>query len=279
MGPQGVRALKVVGGNGYVSKWFGCPKDSPVTERLVGFESIRALEVGIDGYKMVSLAIAVLDLPYVPRLWYPTMPSPDLCLNDKSFTGESPSAAGHQLLFWTRFGGPGGIYLRSLTEVCVTRLGDLCSIEFHYDTDDIPMETLKLGRRNFTNFSHITRFPIDGPDGEIFLIQVDQVNWPSRLVIQAPGSLLHWPEANLLCPIYIQDINDNVSRDPALQSTALPPLNHQLDSGLPFPKAPSFHDEETLLKLCPGPLRHVLVLKCVVTPSNLLERPNTNLRG
>ncbi len=128
---------------------------------------------------MVSLAIAELNLPHVPRpvaqgpslrataLWYPTVPSPDLCLNDESFTGESPSAAGYQPLFWTRFGGPDGIYLRSLTEVCVTRLGGLCGIEFYYDTENIPTETRKLGRRNFTEFSHVTRFPIDGPGGEL----------------------------------------------------------------------------------------------------------------
>ena len=83
------------------------------------------------------------------------------------FTGETPSAAGYQPLFWIQFGGPDGIYLRSLTEVCVTRLGGLCSIEFHYDTDDIPMEMRMLGRRNFTNFSRVTRFPIDGPGGEL----------------------------------------------------------------------------------------------------------------
>ncbi|KAH0550938.1 hypothetical protein GP486_007698 [Trichoglossum hirsutum] len=179
IGPRGIRALQVIGGNGCASKWFGCPRDSPVTERLVGFESISALEVGIDGYKIVSLATARLNLPHVPRpaeqgpslrttaLWYPTVPSPDLYLNDVSFTGESPSAAGYRPLFWTRFGGPDGIYLRSLTEVCVTRLGGLCGIEFHYDTDDIPMEMRKLGRRNFTDSSHVTRFPIDGPGGEL----------------------------------------------------------------------------------------------------------------
>ncbi|KAI9781319.1 MAG: hypothetical protein M1839_006112 [Geoglossum umbratile] len=179
MGPRGVRALQVISGNGRASKWFGCPKDSPVTERLVGFESISALEVGIDGYKIVSLAIAMPNLSHVPwpvsqgpslratALWYPTVPSPDLCLNDESFTGQSPLSAGYQPLSWIRFGGPNGIYLRSLTEICVTRLGSLCSIEFHYNTEDIPMEARKLGRRNFTNFSRVERFPINGPGGEL----------------------------------------------------------------------------------------------------------------
>ena len=90
-----------------------------------------------------------------------------MCLNDESFTGESPSTAGYQPLFWTLFGGPGGIYLRSLIEVGVTRLGDLCSIEFCYDTEDMSTKTCILGRRNTTKFSRITRFPIDGPVGEL----------------------------------------------------------------------------------------------------------------
>ena len=100
-------------------------------------------------------------------LWYPTVPSPNVCLNDESFTGECPSTAGYQPLFWTLFGGPGGICLRSLTEVSVTRLGDLCSIEFGYDTEDISMKTRTLGRRNVTEFSRTIRFPIDGPGGEL----------------------------------------------------------------------------------------------------------------
>lgn len=48
MGPRGLRALQVIGGDGRVSKWLGCPEESPVTERLAGFESIGALEVGVD---------------------------------------------------------------------------------------------------------------------------------------------------------------------------------------------------------------------------------------
>ena len=141
---------------------------------------------------MVSLAMAESNLAHVSRpipqgsslrataLWYPTVPSTDMYLNDESFTGEDPSTAGYQPLFWTRFGGRNGIYLRSLIEVSVTRLGDLCSIDFHYDTEDIPKETQKLGRRNITQFSHITRFPIDGPGGE--LIQTIDVS-----VIRATG--------------------------------------------------------------------------------------------
>ena len=48
MGSRGIRALQVISGDGLASRWFGCPKDSPVTERLAGFASISALEVGVD---------------------------------------------------------------------------------------------------------------------------------------------------------------------------------------------------------------------------------------
>jgi hypothetical protein len=48
VGPRGIGALRVISGDGRTSKWFGCPKDLPVTERLASFESISALEVGVD---------------------------------------------------------------------------------------------------------------------------------------------------------------------------------------------------------------------------------------
>lgn len=60
MGSPGIRALQVINGNGHVSRWFGCPKDAPVTERLAQFESIGALEVGLD----VSPFIIALNASY-----------------------------------------------------------------------------------------------------------------------------------------------------------------------------------------------------------------------
>lgn len=48
MGPRGIRAIQVIGVDQHTSKWFGCPTESPVTERLAGCESISALEVGFD---------------------------------------------------------------------------------------------------------------------------------------------------------------------------------------------------------------------------------------
>jgi hypothetical protein len=50
--------------------------------------------------------------------------------------------------------------------VTVSCLGDLDSIEFHYDTDGIVGQK-KLGRRRVTESSELMRFPIDGRGGEI----------------------------------------------------------------------------------------------------------------
>lgn len=47
MGSRGIRAIQVVGINGRASKWFGCPTESPVTERLAGCEAISAVKVGL----------------------------------------------------------------------------------------------------------------------------------------------------------------------------------------------------------------------------------------
>jgi hypothetical protein len=59
----------------------------------------------------------------------------------------------------------------------------LCGIEFHYNTGDIPMEMRKLGRRDFTDFSHVERFPINGPGGE--LIQTIDVSIERASIEQA----------------------------------------------------------------------------------------------
>ncbi|KAH8692355.1 hypothetical protein BGW36DRAFT_44910 [Talaromyces proteolyticus] len=179
MGPRGIQALQVINCDGRISRWFGCPSNSPVTERLVCSEVINALEIGLDGYKITSLSISGQELSHVSKsmpqnsslrkvsLWYPAVPHSDLYLNDESFTGESPLTAGYQPLCWIQFGGPNGVYLRSLIEICVIRLGALCSIEFHYKTKTASPKIQKLGRRKLTSFSEIMRFPLDGPGGEL----------------------------------------------------------------------------------------------------------------
>jgi hypothetical protein len=105
-----------------------------------------------------------LSLRYA-SLWYPTVPDTDLCLNEASFTGELPSASGYRPLSWILFGGPKGTYLRHLTQVTVCSSGNLHSIEFHYDIDEIVGQN--LGRLRVTESSGLRRFSIDGKGGEI----------------------------------------------------------------------------------------------------------------
>jgi hypothetical protein len=99
-------------------------------------------------------------------LWYPSIPEPHLCLNDDYFMGTDPFFDQYRPLCWSLFGGPGGIYLRFLTGITVTRFGDVRCIEFHYNTDEVPAGWGKLGRYQSTGHAKVLRFPIDGPGGE-----------------------------------------------------------------------------------------------------------------
>jgi hypothetical protein len=103
-------------------------------------------------------------------LWYPIVPEPELCLNEASFTGGNPSDTGYQPLFWIRFGGPGGSYLKHVTGVSVYCPRGLYSLEFHYDTTHDPAGAYKLGRCKATDVSKILEFPIDGAGGELIEI-------------------------------------------------------------------------------------------------------------
>lgn len=48
IGSRGIHGLQVLGTDGCISDWFGSPKDSPVTKRLIGTQSITELEAGLD---------------------------------------------------------------------------------------------------------------------------------------------------------------------------------------------------------------------------------------
>ena len=97
-------------------------------------------------------------------LWYPAVPDLALCLNDQSFTGESPSTAGYQPLFWTKFGGPKGSYLQHLEGIAIVG-SYIDGIAFYYD-DKLPIKSCTLGHFAASTDSNFTFFPIDGPGGE-----------------------------------------------------------------------------------------------------------------
>ncbi|KAI9866123.1 MAG: hypothetical protein M1813_001684 [Trichoglossum hirsutum] len=173
-----VRALTGLAVAVGLSPWFGRPKNSPITERLAHSKCIAALKVGFDSYKLVTLAVAKTARPLnqmsklqelswrQASLWYSTVLDTDLCLNEASFTSELPSASGYRPLCWILFGGLEGTYLWNLTQVIVSGLRNLNSIEFQYDTDEI-VRQMKLSRRRVTESSILRRFPIDGQGREI----------------------------------------------------------------------------------------------------------------
>lgn len=136
---------------------------------------------------MVSLAVgeklsSEIEMSMGPRkslrdtaLWYPDIPGHGLYLNDYFSTGaDSSSGTEYQPLCWTLFWGPGGIYLRSLTGISVSCLGALRYMGFSYNTDEIPIQYRKLGRRKSPEYAQDIHFPIDGPGVET--IEAVEVN-------------------------------------------------------------------------------------------------------
>jgi hypothetical protein len=113
------------------------------------------------GYRIASLSSAGSSTSRIPQLvaqdsslratalWYPTVPSSDLCLNDESFTGESPLTAGYRPLVWIHFGGPNGTYLQSLTEIsAILSVNSIHSIHFSYENGEVSKEMGQLGHRS-----------------------------------------------------------------------------------------------------------------------------------
>lgn len=128
---------------------------------------------------MVSLAVAeCVPLTIKSKslrdsaFWYPKIPGISSYLNDDYFTARDSSTTRYQPLCWIMFGGPGGIYLRHLTGVSVTCRGTLRGIEFHHNTEHIPIECRKLGRYKSSEYDEVTHFSIDGPGGEV----IDDIN-------------------------------------------------------------------------------------------------------
>lgn len=61
---SGIQALQVIYNGGCTSRWFGSPVNTPVTDRLTGFETITALEAGIDVCPLVILFSGDITLPH-----------------------------------------------------------------------------------------------------------------------------------------------------------------------------------------------------------------------
>lgn len=126
---------------------------------------------------MVSIAVlqsAKSDLKLGPPslraagLWYPDIPDPDVCLNEQSYLQPETEIAAFSPIFWSNFGGPGGMYLRHLTGMKVHSNGSIMGIQFQHDIDGIPPEARSLGRHLCSQCicGRPMEFSIDGPGGE-----------------------------------------------------------------------------------------------------------------
>ena len=116
---------------------------------------------------MVSLAVkkdglhsnTLRDLAF----WYPEIPKASLHLNDDCFTAKGSSTIRYRPLCWTMFGGHKGEYLRSLTWISVTFIGQEASgIEFRYNST-VPDECRWLGRYEGLESATERAYAIDGP--------------------------------------------------------------------------------------------------------------------
>jgi hypothetical protein len=107
-------------------------------------------------------------------VWYPDLPSLTLCLNEDAFLPRNHYVDAYKPLFWTSFGGPGGIFLQHLTKISVICRGGIRRIEFFYNTE-IPSKFCVLGKLNPDEYAKKIDFVIDGPGGEIIsVVEVSQ---------------------------------------------------------------------------------------------------------
>ncbi|KAK3306367.1 uncharacterized protein B0T15DRAFT_395083 [Chaetomium strumarium] len=191
VGLHGIHGLQCIDAQTWEpTAWLGNPDGAPRTERAVGKAEVTALEVGFDAFKLVSIAVnkqpdtTTTEPPEQDKLrhsalWYPDVPPPAVGLNEDCFMPLPPYTNGFRPLFWTRFGGPEGRYLRNLTKVTVRLFHGLRRIDFSFDTEEVPTGCRSFGRYGDTEDLEAIEFPIDGPRGEVIdRVQICQVYPP-----------------------------------------------------------------------------------------------------
>ncbi|KAM3455409.1 hypothetical protein MY3296_002389 [Beauveria thailandica] len=181
MGPQGVRALQIVGPRRDACSWIGRTEGVPISESLVASKSVNRLRVTCDGYKITALSINCdqtdntknsepknLSLRRI-AIWYPEVPPEDLVLNDSSFTGLRPVSTTYQPISWIKFGGQRGKNLPHVKGVMIKFGFFLSALQFVYDCD-VPdtgnATSEKFGRCGPSEMEGATLFSIDGAAGE-----------------------------------------------------------------------------------------------------------------
>ncbi|CAI0646924.1 unnamed protein product [Colletotrichum noveboracense] len=177
VGSRGIQALQGISSKSSTSPWIGCPERSPKTLRLDMGDRVADLDIGFDGCKIVSLSVycqssspnrTAQDGNRLRNsgMWYPDVPEQTLCLNEASFPPKEHYLSGYKPLFWTSFGGPGGIYLRNLTRLSVIwGGGGIRRIDFAYDIP-VPSEHRTFGCQAPGEWTKAIDFAIDGAGGE-----------------------------------------------------------------------------------------------------------------
>ncbi|KAL2049704.1 hypothetical protein ABVK25_010045 [Lepraria finkii] len=184
MGPGGLRALQIVGQGGQSTQWIGRSEGVPKSERLVSRTCVKSLEITIDGYKVIGLAICpdqrsrIQNSKTIARsirraaLWFPGVPPQTFHLNEESFTGQSPLADGYQPISWIHFGGSHGQSLKHIVGLSVQYSHRLLGLRIMFDDAQNQKEALKLGRCRTRELPETPVFKINSKSGE----QIDSVS-------------------------------------------------------------------------------------------------------
>ncbi|KAK0716503.1 hypothetical protein B0T21DRAFT_375044 [Apiosordaria backusii] len=179
VGLGGIHALQFVDSSG-PARWLGSPDDAAKTTRLSGISGATGLEVSFDAFRLLEIsAIEEKGLGNDnvnsnvtlrnSAIWYPDIPPAHLDLNDDFFLPAHSYKWGFRPLFWTHFGGPGGIYLKHLHGLTWETYDVLT---FETNEERVPSECRTFGRapllRDDDSCSDLGGdfFAIDGPGGE-----------------------------------------------------------------------------------------------------------------
>ena len=90
-----------------------------------------------------------------------------MSLNEELYIPLESYKWGYRPLFWSSFGGPGGIYLAHLTKVTGSCWGaGWLRMDFSFDIE-VPAVSQMFGRREDAEEGNLVEFLVDGPGGEV----------------------------------------------------------------------------------------------------------------
>ncbi len=134
-------------------------------------------------------------------IWHPDVPPRGLNLNESFVVAPDAYTWGYSPLFWTYFGGRGGVYLEALEKITIRRASGC--IHFSFANLEVPDECRSFGRiANYVDRDDETEsieLLIDGPGGEIIdkvelcqeLIPSDFRGWLGRQGVLAWLKVIH----------------------------------------------------------------------------------------